>query len=671
MDSPFHSPQKLIGIFALFIGVILMILVYLGYSGEELATHQAPQVDATMEIKLHAALGHLWFEEILSGDRNEQIENVWNYLEQADWYAQALLVGGSNEKGNFYPLTDPKMRANIFAVKEKLAKFRRIAEKRYQNFQTSQPGSEIDQRFDQVFEDFMATADRTETLVQRKIETELITYNRLSNALVGLATLFSLLFGVILYRLARQRERYLGVIEEANLEIRQQHQLLETQAHFDGVTGLPNRILFTDRLDQGLARAERNGGAVVLLFIDLDRFKQVNDYHGHLVGDQLLKAVGDRLHEAVRHGDTVARLSGDEFTVILPDVSTQEEAVQAAQAVSGKIMELLQTPFDLKGTAAEISASIGIAVYPRDGRTVEDLWRHSDQAMLDAKKKGKNRVQFHSMELSNQAREIRQVEEELCCALEREQFRLFFQPQWDLETGALVGGETLVRWQHPTKGLLAPGSFIPIAEKSGLIDRLDLWVMQTAFQRYSAWKMTGDGHGKLSINISAKQFSQRGFVKAVRESLAQNHLLGEEFDLELELTESVFIEDTRRTQRTLKALKELGLKIALDDFGSGYTSMAYLRSFAADTFKIDRSFVQTIHSDDRSNAILKSMVELGRNLGMRVVAEGVETEEQEAFVRSAGCHLAQGFKLARPMPEGDYLRLLDRSEAPKLVQEPA
>ncbi len=671
MNSPFHSPQKLIGIFALFIGVILMILVYLGYSGEELATHQAPQVDATMEIKLHAALGHLWFEEILSGDRNEQIENVWNYLEQADWYAQALLVGGSNEKGNFYPLTDPKMRANIFAVKEKLAKFRRIAEKRYQNFQTSQPGSEIDQRFDQVFEDFMATADRTETLVQRKIETELITYNRLSNALVGLATLFSLVFGVILYRLARQRERYLGVIEEANLEIRQQHQLLETQAHFDGVTGLPNRILFTDRLDQGLARAERNGGAVVLLFIDLDRFKQVNDYHGHLVGDQLLKAVGGRLHEAVRHGDTVARLSGDEFTVILPDVPTQEGAVQAAQAVSGKIMELLQKPFDLKGTVAEISASIGIAVYPRDGRTVEDLWRHSDQAMLDAKKKGKNRVQFHSMELSNQAREIRQVEEELRCALEREQFRLFFQPQWDLETGALVGGETLVRWQHPTKGLLAPGSFIPIAEKSGLIDRLDLWVMQTAFQRYSAWKMTGAGHGKLSINISAKQFSQRGFVKAVRESLAQNHLLGKEFDLELELTESVFIEDTRRTQRTLKALKELGLKIALDDFGSGYTSMAYLRSFAADTFKIDRSFVQTIHSDDRSNAILKSMVELGRNLGMRVVAEGVETEEQEAFVRSAGCHLAQGFKLACPMPEGDYLRLLDRSEAPKLVQEPA
>lgn len=671
MNSPFHSPQKLIGIFALFIGVILMILVYLGYSGEELATHQAPQVDATMEIKLHAALGHLWFEEILSGDRNEQIENVWNYLEQADWYAQALLVGGSNEKGNFYPLTDPKMRANIFAVKEKLAKFRRIAEKRYQNFQTSQPGSEIDQRFDQVFEDFMATADRTETLVQRKIETELITYNRLSNALVGLATLFSLVFGVILYRLARQRERYLGVIEEANLEIRQQHQLLETQAHFDGVTGLPNRILFTDRLDQGLARAERNGGAVVLLFIDLDRFKQVNDYHGHLVGDQLLKAVGGRLHEAVRHGDTVARLSGDEFTVILPDVPTQEGAVQAAQAVSGKIMELLQKPFDLKGTVAEISASIGIAVYPRDGRTVEDLWRHSDQAMLDAKKKGKNRVQFHSMELSNQAREIRQVEEELRCALEREQFRLFFQPQWDLENGALVGGETLVRWQHPTKGLLAPGSFIPIAEKSGLIDRLDLWVMQTAFQRYSAWKMTGAGHGKLSINISAKQFSQRGFVKAVRESLAQNHLLGKEFDLELELTESVFIEDTRRTQRTLKALKELGLKIALDDFGSGYTSMAYLRSFAADTFKIDRSFVQTIHSDDRSNAILKSMVELGRNLGMRVVAEGVETEEQEAFVRSAGCHLAQGFKLACPMPEGDYLRLLDRSEAPKLVQEPA
>ncbi|MBN4080587.1 EAL domain-containing protein [Beggiatoa alba] len=652
--------NKLPSIKYLFSGVaivtisLLIIMSYISYSGNRLASRHVHQVYAAANIKLNATLGHLWFEEILAGDPNEKIEKVWNYLNKADAYALALLRGGQDEAGGeIVPLSDIKMRLGIQSVRAALKQFRLLGETRYKDFYTSRPGSDIDQDFDNVFSNFINEANQVESQLQVTISRELTRFRLVSLILLGLSALVSIIVAYILFRLEKQRDSHISTIQQA-------HTKLNFLAHFDTLTQLPNRTLFMDRLKQSLIHAKRNSNYTVLLFIDLDKFKAVNDRHGHSAGDQLLHYAAERLGKNVRSEDTVARLGGDEFTVILSHIQTNDRAVNIAKTVANKILNEMADPFHLKRCTAFVTASIGIAVFPQDGHSADELLNNADRAMFEAKDKGKNNFQFHSDELNARAKKLLDIENELREAIEKNQLTLYYQPKWNLQNMQLSGMEVLLRWFHPRDGLVLPGEFIQIAESSDLINLLDDWVLQSACRQYQIWEDEGLNPGQISVNISPKQFRRTDLTQTISDIIAKSGFNAA--NLELEITESALMEDTKQTQHILKQLKKQDIQIAIDDFGTGYSSMAYLRNFPADTLKIDRSFIHAIHEDKAADAILKHMVGLAKSLEMNIVAEGIETEVQESYIRSLGCKFGQGFKLAKPMPADDY-RLLMIAEA--------
>ena len=650
----------------LFVGVIMVTLSliammgYLIYSGDRLAARQSPLVDAAMEIKLELSLGHLRLEEILSGDLTENIDHVWSHIDQADWYARAMLEGGKNAEGSFSPLTDHSMRSSMQFVRLALKEFRSIAAQRLQNTGVSLPGSELDQKFDDVFSQILLSADQVETLLQQKISEELRRFHNLSILLFVFALVIAALVSYLIFRLEHQRERHVSTIEKAHEKIQLQHDELRYLAYHDHLTDLPNRTLFLDRLEQELSHAQRKQSLLVLLFVDLDNFKSVNDHLGHDAGNQVLRYTAERLRKSVRADDTVARLGGDEFTVILADIASKEHALDTANAVAGNISKELSLPFGVEGSTAFITASIGIAVFPQDGSTVEVLLRNADGAMFEAKQRGKNNYQFHSEELNNRAQRRLRIENELRHALDSDQFILHYQPQWDIQDKSLVGFEVLLRWNHPERGTILPGEFIPVAETRGLIDRIDTWVLETACAQYRQWHERGLRPGRMAINISPMLFRRPDLVRTISGIIAESYL--DTVNLELEITESALMEDTEQTRKVLQQLKNQGIRLAIDDFGTGYSSMAYLREFPTQTLKIDRSFIHAIHQDKAADAILTNMVELAKNLDMEVVAEGIETKAQAEFVRSLGCRYAQGFSLANPMSAKRF-RLLMLSES--------
>ncbi len=662
--NAFKSNYLLAG-FLLVMLLSLAVTVFLVYTGERMASRHSPLIDAAMEIKINATLGHLWFEEILSGDSNEDIANVWSYLELADWYASAMLTGGENEEGVYRPLKDPALRTQIESVRTALREFETIARERYANLQGSAPGSKIDQEFDMVFADFMEDADQVETHLHARIRNDLHDFRRTAILMIALSFGISLMTAYILGRLERQRQRHVIAIEQANTEIRQAQAKLNYLAHFDGLTELPNRTLFLDRLEQALAHAKRKTVFVVLLVIDLDKFKSVNDRLGHGAGDQVLRLAAQRLRKSVRSDDSVARLGGDEFTVILSDIDDQENAMAAATAVSKTILKELSTPFGFNGNTAFLSASIGIAIHPQDGLEADELLLNADHAMFEAKATGKGIFRFHSKEINERVKRQLRIENDLRTAIEQDQLCIHYQPQWDMANGKLAGMEALVRWRHPKEGLLQPGAFIPIAETSGLIDKIDIWVLEAACRQYRRWRDEGLKPGKLAVNISAMLFRRKDLVRIISANIAE-YLIAEG-ELELELTESALLEDSAHTRELLEQLRRLGIQLAIDDFGTGYSSMAYLRSFPAKTLKIDQSFIKDIHIDKTADAILRSMVELAKSMHMDVVAEGIETAQQETFVRAVGCQYAQGYLLGRPIP-ADELRTLMISQADENVR---
>lgn len=663
VEKRIRLPKPLFAGVALVCTCLLIVMGYLGYSGDHMTSRHAPHVHAAMEIKLNATLGHLWFEEILSGDSHEDIQQVWTYLDQADWYATTMLEGGRNEKGVFLPLTDESMRSTIKSVRLALKNFRSIAQERYTNFQSSRPGSDIDQKFDRIFANFMNAADQVETLTLATISKDLTRFRSVSIILLTLSILLSIFVAYILYRMERQRELHLTTIEQAHNKVQGQHAKLNYLAHFDTLTDLPNRTLFLDRLEQSIIHAKRKNHHVALLFIDLDKFKSVNDTLGHPAGDKLLNQTAERLRKSVRSEDTVARLGGDEFTVILSDIESKEHALDAASSVSGKILSELAEPFGVSSSTTFVTASIGVTIFPQDGESADELLSNADRAMFEAKNQGKNNFQFHSPELNARAKRLLLIENELSEALDKNQLTVYYQPQWNLQEGSLVGIEALVRWPHPQNGLMLPESFIPVAESCGLIDRIDVWVLETACQQYRSWRKEGLKPGKVSVNLSPKQFKRPDFIHTISDIVAKSCI--EPGDLELELTESALMEDTHKTRDLLQQLRNLGIKLAIDDFGTGYSSMAYLRNFPVDTLKIDKSFIQVIHNDKTADAILTSMIDLARKLEINVVAEGIETDVQENYLRALDCYYGQGFKLAKPMTADEFRLLMINTESEK------
>jgi len=448
---------------------------------------------------------------------------------------------------------------------------------------------------------------------------------------------------------------FLAVKEDITVRKKYEEQILR-QANYDDVTRLPNRVLALDRLSQALARAHRQKTMVGLLFIDLDRFKVVNDTLGHSVGDRLLKEVGKRLSLCIREGDTVARLGGDEFTVVLPDIN----APKHAELVAEKILEVFAQPFVIDSQELFTTASVGITLYPLDAHDPHALMRNADAAMYQAKELGRNRAQFFTRELNEQAMERVRIETLLRHALERDELALHYQPIIDLRTGRLTGAEALLRWHNEELGNVAPDLFIPMAEDTGQISMIGAWVIKNACQQAAEWRRAGAPPIRMSINVSSRQFRGPTLIDAVIRALEDTAIPADH--LELEITEGLLMEDLPETTAALDRLTAMGVRFSVDDFGTGFSSLSYLKRFPVTTLKIDRSFIEDVTDDSDHAALVRAIITMAHSLKLIVVAEGVETPEQMAFVKENGCDCVQGYFVGKPMPADRFRDLLDKQD---------
>ena len=448
-----------------------------------------------------------------------------------------------------------------------------------------------------------------------------------------------------------QLTQFVGIINDVTERMNYEAQL-EHQVNYDTLTALPNRNLFHDRLSQALTYSRRHGREMALAFIDLDYFKNINDSLGHNVGDQLLRQVAARFASCVREGDTVARMGGDEFVMILPDVGSEENVSVITQKVLGSIAK----PFAINGHELVVSCSLGVALYPRDGKDADTLLKNADAALYRAKDLGRNNSQFYAEEMNVRAMERLTLEIDLRHALERSEFLLHYQPRVDLRTGKITGMEALVRWQHPTLGLIPPVRFIPVAEESGLIVPLGEWVLRTACAQNMAWQQAGLRPVCVAVNLSARQFRQRDLIEVITGILRETGL--DPGHLELELTESLIMQNVESTIVTLNKLNAMGVKLAIDDFGTGYSSLSYLKRFPIDMLKIDQSFVRDITTDPDDASIAKTIISMAHDMKLRVIAEGVETEEQKSFLRLRHCDEMQGYFFSKPVPAPEFETLL-------------
>jgi diguanylate cyclase (GGDEF)-like protein len=424
----------------------------------------------------------------------------------------------------------------------------------------------------------------------------------------------------------------------------------------DTLTGLPNRILLADRIDQAMSRVDGEGGCFALMFIDLDGFKPVNDAFGHHMGDQLLREVSLRLREDLRTQDTLARIGGDEF-VLLVQLSEPNDAM----ALAARQVGLIARSFRVADHDLQISASVGIALYPGNGATAHELLMNADAAMYHAKGAGKNGYSFFDASMNSNARKQLQLLQDLRHALEHDEFSLYYQPKFDANNGRPVGAEALLRWEHPTQGMLLPDKFIEIAEKTGLIIPIGEWVLNEACRQMREWYVLGYTDWRIAVNLSALQFCHAGLVQSVAKALATHRLPAN--SLTLEITETTAMSDADASMTVLQELSDMGVDLSIDDFGTGYSSLMYLKRLPANELKIDRGFVRDLERDSDDAAIVSAIVALGQALGLRIVAEGVETGSQQDFLTQLGCDSLQGYLLGHPLPAERFMVEIHRGEA--------
>ncbi|RDE18941.1 EAL domain-containing protein [Motiliproteus coralliicola] len=642
------NPRRLVITTSISALVFLLAMSFLFYQGNRMDAHHVPQMHAVMNIKLEATTAHLWFEEILSGDRNESMSSVWTHIDQADWYAEALLRGGRRNNHTYQPLNEPALREAITLVRAKLENFRQIAVQRYENLSGSEAGSDLDQEFDRVFQSFIHEADFVQQDIQGQIAADLRQFKIAGGAILVLATLLALLFSVALYQRERQKQQLLQSLSESNHEIEQKNLELNFRANYDPLTQLPNRTLFTDRLAQTILESKRMETSFALLFIDLDHFKTTNDRYGHQAGDQLLQQTAVRISRCLRELDTASRISGDEFMVLLKTLKGQSHAVETAQEIASRLTSEMSQPFRLGEVTSYVTASIGVAIYPDDGDNAEALMLSADSAMYHAKEMGRNRFELHSQSLSTSVQQRITIEHDLREALQERQLIAYYQPQWELQTKEITALEALVRWQHPEHGLIAPDQFIEVAEKIGLIHLIDYLVLEDSLKQTLRWHAQGFKLKQVAVNISPYTFHRQDFLSTVVELLTRHQVSGD--SLEIEITEHALLEDSDYSREVLANLKKLGVTIAIDDFGTGFSSMSYLRDLQIDTLKIDKSFIDQYQDNAATGIILRNIIQLGRSLGLNVVAEGIETERQEQDLTRFGCQTGQGYLCAKPLP---------------------
>ena len=432
-------------------------------------------------------------------------------------------------------------------------------------------------------------------------------------------------------------------------------------AQHDVVTNLPNRLLLSDRISQSISLARRQRKHLAVIFLDLDRFKYINDSLGHATGDKLLQFVSKRLLGGVRGSDTVSRMGGDEFVILLSEIAYPEDAAKSAR----KLLLLLRAPHFIAGNDLQIDGSIGISVYPEDGEDAETLIKNADTAMYHAKQNGRNNFQFFKAEMNLKSVERQSLEGSMRHAVEREEFLLHYQPKVNLDTGEITGVEALIRWQQPDRGLVPPSQFVPIAEDCGLIIQIGRWVLREACRQARAWQDAGLRPLPIAVNVSAVEFRDKSFVEGVRTTLAETGLEGRY--LELELTEGVLMEHAESTAAVLQELKTMGIRLAVDDFGTGYSSLSYLQQFPIDVLKIDQSFVHRITGDPDHSPIVSAIISMGKSLKHLVVAEGIETQEQRGYLQAQRCAEGQGYLFSRPLAAAQFAHLLQMGLTETLV----
>ncbi|WP_298912288.1 EAL domain-containing protein [uncultured Nostoc sp.] len=482
-----------------------------------------------------------------------------------------------------------------------------------------------------------------EFLIRDGIQSLILVPLRLENELWGYLGLADCTFE---RHWSRHEESTLLTMAASIISTQQRQQVEEKiryQALHDLLTGLPNRLLFNEMLGKTLPNATRNGESLAVIFLDLDRFKVINDTLGHTLGDQLLQSVTQRLKDLLRGGDTIARWGGDEFTILLPRVNDIEEVKQVAQ----RILQALEDAFHLQGHELYVTASLGIALLDNNSPDAETLIQHADAALYYAKDKGRNNYQFYSVSLSAKNPELLTLEKSLRYALERKEFTVYYQPRVNIATEEITGMEALLRWQHPEMGLVAPSVFIPLAEESGLIVPIGEWVLRTACSQNKTWQDAGLPPMTIAVNLSLKQFCQPKLVETIAEVLEQTGL--EPRFLELEITETTAIENLSFTRKVLQNLQQMGVYISIDDFGIGHSSLSRLQLLPLHNLKIDKSFIQDLTQDVKVAHIIKAIVSLGHSLGLKLTAEGVEKEEELEFLKSINCEEVQGFLLYRPL----------------------
>ncbi|MCF6340732.1 MAG: EAL domain-containing protein [Sulfurimonas sp.] len=442
------------------------------------------------------------------------------------------------------------------------------------------------------------------------------------------------------------------LIRRYTFELRKQKNSFNYQAHHDALTGLPNRVLFNDRLNRAIVKSKRKNTNFALFFIDLDRFKHINDSLGHTIGDEVLKIISKRFKKIIRRNDTISRLGGDEFTVLAEDLREKTDASLLAK----KLLDILSKPIIIKGHTLYISSSIGISLYPKDDTNADNLLKYADAAMYKAKDEGKNNFQYYSSDMTELAYQKVIMESSIRKALKDEEFVVYFQPQINAKTNKLVGMEALVRWQHSNGELIYPDKFIPIANETGLIIELDRWVMKESMKQVKLWYSQGLNPGVLALNLAMKQIHEYDFISIIEKMIKEIEYKPEW--LEFEITEGEIMNKPENAIKVLQALNELGIKLAIDDFGTGYSSLLYLKQLPISKLKIDKSFVQDIPDNEEDVGITRAVIALSKSLRLSIIAEGVETKEQKDFLVENGCENIQGYFYARPMPATEMEKML-------------
>ena len=466
----------------------------------------------------------------------------------------------------------------------------------------------------------------------------------------------TLLLSVFDARVAVRTGKLQASLDQAEVSLDHAKEQLRHLAHHDALTNLPNRRLLEEQIKQAVATAKQAKHLSAVMFLDLDRFKIVNDSLGHQAGDEVLREAARRIKSRVRHEDTVCRIGGDEFIILLREI----EQANSAALVAQKMLDVFSHPITVPGAEVMASASIGISIAPRDGVTADELVTRADAAMYHAKKLGRNNYQFYTAALNESAGQRLALENSLRRAVAEEQFELWYQPKISMRTGQVVGMEALVRWRHPQRGLILPMEFIPLAEETGVITQLGAWVLRTACRQSRLWRDAGLPKLRIAVNVSAVQFRQPSLVRLIADVLREARVEPE--CLEVEVTESVVMYNPEDAAITLQKLSEMGVHISIDDFGTGYSSLSYLKKFPIDTLKVDRSFVKDVVSNADDASIVKAIIALGQSLRLNVVAEGVEHEDQLAFLRAIGCDEYQGYYYSRPLPAADVVTLFEQQQ---------